>query len=97
MTATAGDLKRWLILDECADLVAGAYCLEQLAARVLTAPDSIPEREVDRLLVGWARSRRWRRRRHRTDVPVSGVRCPQDLPVRSPMGTLIADSCKHLD
>ena len=25
MTTTTGDLKTWLTLDECADLVAGAY------------------------------------------------------------------------
>ena len=51
-----GRREEWLIVDEGADLVADAYGLEQLAARVLTAPDSIPEREVDRLLAGWARS-----------------------------------------
>ena len=52
MTATTGDVKRWLIVDEGADLVADAYGLEQLAARVLTAPDSIPEREVR---IAWPR------------------------------------------
>ena len=57
MTAATGDLKRWLIVDEGADLVAGAMALSS------SPPGSSPHQtaslsEVDRFLVGWARSRR---------------------------------------